>query len=203
MAWTRGDTIINELNLAQTVSAEVLLDRIDHLALHLNHVDATPGAKTFDPADVSIATDRISIPAHGFSTGLKLQFSSSGALPAGLLVSTDYFVIKVDDDMFKVAASLADAITGGAIDLNSQGTGIHTATPSAFAGGTFKFYSSNDIDKGFAEIPQMRITLSAATGTCMANVVHPTYRWLRVEFNPSAGSIDLEVILNARQDDAY
>lgn len=83
----------------------------------------------FIPADVDTATDAITITAHGFVTGDgPYQVSSTGTLPGGLAVSTDYFAIVVDADIFQLASNRTNALAGTAIDITSQGTGTHTIT---------------------------------------------------------------------------
>ncbi len=57
-----------------------------------------------------------------FADGDIVQFSSEGTLPAGLLVSTDYYVRDITSTTLKVATSG----TGAAIDITDTGTGIHT-----------------------------------------------------------------------------
>lgn len=74
------------------------------------------------------ATDQLAIAAHGMSTGdgpFRVT-NSGGALPTGLAVDTDYWVIKVDADNIKLASSKANALAATAIDLTSAGTGTHT-----------------------------------------------------------------------------
>lgn len=57
----------------------------------------------------------------------RVQVSNSGGgLPAGLAVSTNYWVIKVTDTTFKLATSYANAVAGTNIDLTTAGTGTHT-----------------------------------------------------------------------------
>lgn len=88
---------------------------------------ASPSAKTFTAA----VTDVLTAAAHGFYTGLKVQLTTTGTLPAGLALTTDYWVIRVTADTFKLADSLAHADAGTAVDVTDVGTGTHTATATA------------------------------------------------------------------------
>src|SRR5690606_1450101 len=88
-------------------------------------------------SDVSTSTDAISSTDHGYETGLKVQVSSSNTLPTGLSVSTDYWVIKSDDNSFQLATSLANAIAGTEIDITGAGSGTLTVTPQIPQTGTF------------------------------------------------------------------
>lgn len=56
----------------------------------------------------------------------RVQLTTSGTLPAGLSLATDYFVIKVTDTTIKLATSYANAVAGTAINITDAGTGTHT-----------------------------------------------------------------------------
>lgn len=81
------------------------------------------------------STDELAKTAHGWNTGDgPIQFTNSGgALPAGISALTDYFVIKVDADHFKIATTLTNALAGTNVDITGNGTGTNTATPTAGA----------------------------------------------------------------------
>jgi hypothetical protein len=68
---------------------------------------------TVDPA-----TDQLYIPNHGFSTGDAVTVSSTIALPAPLVSTAYYYVIYVDPDHIKLAASYANAISGRPISID-------------------------------------------------------------------------------------
>jgi hypothetical protein len=55
-----------------------------------------------------------------------VQLTSSGTLPAGLALATDYYVIKLTDTTIKLATSYANAVAGTPIDITDAGTGTHT-----------------------------------------------------------------------------
>ena len=74
----------------------------------------------FDPSDVTVATDEITEVAHGLRTGDVIQFTTSGTLPAGLSLTTDYFVMELTDDTFQVAISLANAVAGTQVTITDQ-----------------------------------------------------------------------------------
>ncbi len=78
---------------------------------------------TFTAANTDICTKA----AHGLLTGDQVTVSSGTTLPAGLAANTYYYVIKIDADTFKLAASLADALAGTpAVDISDAGSGTHT-----------------------------------------------------------------------------
>lgn len=89
-------------------------------------VIATPSNKTWTNANVSTGSDTITITAHGFYTGMQFRVTTAGTLPTPLVVATDYYVIKVDDNTIKVATSYANAVAGTAINLTAAGSGTST-----------------------------------------------------------------------------
>lgn len=97
---------------------------------------------------------------HGFATGLVVQFTTSNALPTGISLATNYYVIVVDADFFMVATSLANALAGTAVDYTDTGTGNQTATPVALAGCTGKIQGSNDNEATWADDPNATVTIT-------------------------------------------
>lgn len=68
-----------------------------------------------------------------------IQVVTSGVLPGGLALVTDYWYIRIDNDTFKLAKSHAKALRGEAIDITSAGSGTHTTTDVRATGtGTIK-----------------------------------------------------------------
>lgn len=76
-----------------------------------------------DPITVTstFATDLLNATAHGLLDTNKVQFSTSGTLPAPLKPNTDYFVRDATSNTFKVALTSG----GTAINLADDGTGTH------------------------------------------------------------------------------
>jgi hypothetical protein len=57
----------------------------------------------------------------------RVQFTTTGSLPTGLSISTDYYVIKLTDSTLKVASSYANAVAGTAVGItNGTGSGTNT-----------------------------------------------------------------------------
>jgi len=191
---TRGETLINATKIATTRTADIVLDFLPKLALQANYTVASLSAGNFAPGDVNIFTDQITLVGHDYTTGVKGQFTTTGTLPSGITAATDYWIIKVDDDTFSIATSLANAEAGTVETINSVGTGTHTFTPTAFGGALLKLMSSND-GTNFIDLPSCQVTLSTS-GCSMFNVVEPAYRHLRFAYIPGAGAIDLTVVIN-------
>ena len=80
------------------------------------------GVPTQDTVTFTNGTDIVNLTAHKLVLNDIVQFTNSGgALPAELSVSTDYYVVEVDADDFKVS----DTVSGSAIDFTDDGTGTH------------------------------------------------------------------------------
>jgi fluoride ion exporter CrcB/FEX len=74
------------------------------------------------------ATDTLTAVAHGLQTGDgPVQVANTGGgLPAGLAAATNYWVIRLTADTFKLATSFANAIAGTPINITTDGTGTQT-----------------------------------------------------------------------------
>ncbi len=87
----------------------------------------TTGASTFTVTD--IPNDIITFTAGAFGKLTKVQFTNAGgALPAGLNLATDYWLIELTSTTAKVALSLANAKAGTPVNITDAGTGTHTMT---------------------------------------------------------------------------
>ena len=86
----------------------------------------TETAKTV--TTVSNATSEITgLTNHGFVTGDKVTYTSSSAA-GGLTTGSSYFVIRMDDNNFKLATTHANAKAGTAINISSNGNAADTFT---------------------------------------------------------------------------
>lgn len=89
-------------------------------------VSFTTGAANQAITTVANASDLFTKVAHGFATGQAVRVVTTGGLPTGLAVDTDYYVIRIDADTFKLAATAADALVPTPINITSDGTGTLT-----------------------------------------------------------------------------
>lgn len=63
---------------------------------------------------------------HGFVTGAPVFFTTTGALPTGVVSSTAYYVILVNANTFRLATSYDNAIAGTAMNTSGSQSGTHT-----------------------------------------------------------------------------
>ncbi|WP_419904392.1 LEPR-XLL domain-containing protein [Kiloniella sp.] len=97
----------------------------------LSYDDGVTTPEAFVPGDIVDGTDVVTLAGHTLSTGEAIQYNntSAGSDIGGLLDGGFYFVIASDTDgglladEIKVAATLADAEAGTAIDLTGAGAG--------------------------------------------------------------------------------
>jgi len=145
-------------------------------------------------SEVNVDDSEITIPSHGFATGLKLRLTTTGTLPAPFMTATDYFVIVIDDDTIQLAASLDDAIAGTFIEILDQGSdeAVNTATPVALAGASFTFKRSND---GVTWESIQAATTVTTDGTLFLIQPNVSYRYFKVVKALTAGVFDLNCLI--------
>lgn len=102
-------------------------------ALITNHNSVENPGLSFVFVDGDISANAIAETAHGLDTGDKIRLTTSGTLPSGLALLTDYYVIRVSANSFKLAASPQDAELGNAISITADGSGNHTLTSQEMA----------------------------------------------------------------------
>lgn len=97
-----------------------------------------PGIHTYS---AEADDDIITATGHGWTTGDVVQVSNvGGGPPSGLSPATNFYVIRLTANTFKLATTFANALAGTAIDLTTDGFGTHTVA----AGQTFT--ASYEID---------------------------------------------------------
>ena len=71
---------------------------------------------------------------HSMTTGTKVTYTTTGTAIGGLTDDTDYFVIRISRDWFKLATTEPLSQEGTAITLTGFGTGSHLVTTPAVSG---------------------------------------------------------------------
>ena len=82
-------------------------------------------SRAIDKGTVTVpdhTNDKIRFDGHALPAGTKVQFTTTGTLPAGLSLSTNYYVRDVETNFFKVELTVG----AGAINITSAGSGTHT-----------------------------------------------------------------------------
>ena len=115
----------------------------DRLSVQSFYDVSAPTAKVVASGSIVFATATWTSTAHGFTTGLIVQLTTSTALPTPLQLLTNYYVIVLSADTFQIASSLVNALAGTPITLSDSGTGNQTVTPTALAGASVGYWVSN------------------------------------------------------------
>jgi hypothetical protein len=112
--------------------------------------DGTPMTQSTNVASPVITLDPttsiFTVPNHGFSSGDAVKVNSTGALPAPLVSTGLYYVIFVDVNSVKLAASQSDALAGRpipitvsegvtAVDMTEKGSGYFGNPSVTITGG--------------------------------------------------------------------
>lgn len=172
---------------------EARIDEFKGYALYAKWTNEAPTAKTFTAVS---ATDLITATAHGYATGLKVRATTTGTLPAGISLATDYFVIRVSADTLQLATSLANALAGTAIDITDTGTGTHTLTATALAGATIKLQASCN-GTNWVDVASSTVNITASSEN-LYEKVDVFYHRVRPVIAITAGQITVSCRLNAK-----
>lgn len=116
-----------------TVAARIVASPPTALGVFVSDVDRTMVAYGAHDGYRSTVTITIASPAvitwtaHGHSNGTSGTFTTTGALPTGLVAATTYYVVNAATDTFQLS------LTSGGAAINTSGTqsGVHTFTTGA------------------------------------------------------------------------
>lgn len=187
MKVTKNDTVINA-TYAYDTYVDLYMDEFDQGSVQFVGTDVTPGVKTFTDTDVIVLANTVTIAAHGYTTGLKVVTTTSGAAPGGLGAGT-YYIVVVDASTIKFATSAANAMAGTVVDITTAG-GVgdtQTITPAAIGTCNFRILGSNDgtnyVDTGI-------VTGNLTAGTYYQSFIVDKYcKSLRFKFTIPAGAL--------------
>lgn len=157
-------------------------------------------------SDLTLNSATISVPGHGFPTGLRVLYSTGVVALGGLANQTTYYVYAPTADTLQLSATSTGAVAGVGIPITSSSTtGPHTYTlaPLATAGTpSFKWQASNT-GATFSDISVSSVTFSSPYTAASTTWDFGAYnfKWLRLKVvAPTAGSLDLTVTPLGRKD---
>ena len=166
---------------------------------------ANPSNIAFTAAITDICTTAT---AHGFTTGVLVRFTTTGTLPAGLSLATDYYLTVLSDTTFKVSSSQADVVAGVFVDITDTGTGVHTVAVTTALAGSIKLQKSNSnladptviwVDLDDTEILNGNNSQSfAAAGSKNWLVDHFFAQHLRAVVTVTSGTVTADIRLTAK-----
>lgn len=152
-----------------TNSSEIDTSNADTILVKATVDVDTPSAITEAAANWN-TSDIITSEAHGFTTGLVGQVTSAGTKPTGISLATDYYIGVIDADTFYLFDTLAHALAYGAdsenvtgkVNITNVGSGDHTFTPTALAGGSIKLqYAINAGQDVWGDVPDTTESVTA------------------------------------------
>lgn len=151
-------------------------------------------AKAFASADVNTGTDTITETGHNYYTGLVGQLTTSGTLPTGLSLATDYYIIKLTANTYQFATSKENADAGTQINITGAGSGNHTFTPRG---------DITDLKFNFKRVSQATIDflIQRVTTSTGATELIETGIFV-VSYNPTSDDWSLTIIGTPGPDDS-
>ena len=104
--------------------------------------DYTGGGSSIAFGSVNVNSNTITLTNHGFVTGDFVTYRAdvNGTSFGGLTNLDEYYIIKIDNNSFRVATTKYHSSIGRAVDITSQGTG-----------GDHKFSIINTLDDALVE----------------------------------------------------
>lgn len=92
-------------------------------------VTATILTDTFTDGDVTVGTDRVTLTSHPFTSGQLARLFTSGTLPAGLALATNYYIKSIDANTVEF---YSDSALTSIVDITAAaGGGTHTIVVAA------------------------------------------------------------------------
>jgi microcystin-dependent protein len=92
-------------------------------------------SETLGAIDTGADTILVAANTNKWITGMPVVFTTTGSAPGGLVANGTYYVIRINSTTIRLAASLANAQVGAAINITSLGSGTHTITHTLSARG--------------------------------------------------------------------
>jgi len=132
---------VKEFDLVMTCDATETLTSGALYAARQKALTVADSTFTATGASPSVITDT----GHGLKTGDgPFRLTSSGTLPDGFELATDYWVEVIDANTFYIATSLANAIGSTRVAATDTGSGTHTISDKQTADG---FLNTDDQTK--------------------------------------------------------
>lgn len=103
------------------------------LAMGWLYVDGACDLYTIPSTDVNTTDNTFTVVGTTYSGSQPVHIRTTGTVPGGLAINTEYYVVNVSGNTFK----LSTTYNGSAIDISSQGSGTHTISES------YRIYKSN------------------------------------------------------------
>jgi hypothetical protein len=111
-----------------------LTEKITDTSFKITANNELPLRKITITSSLDLNRNAFFVPNHGLITGTPVTYTSTSTVMSGLTNDTTYYVIRYNNNWFKLASSLADAESSINVSITSNGTGIHRLTTSIVSG---------------------------------------------------------------------
>ena len=152
----------------------------------------TPAAIEF--SDIDTVGGKVFRLNHGYANGLKVRLTTTGTLPTGLELNTDYYVSNQNSFGFELNDTKSGVLLGEYIEFIG-GTGTHTITPQVYGSTSIKMEATVD-NENYAEVSNSLIQ-STQNENVMLEINNPLYRSCRLCVYVDSGqtTITIKVLL--------
>lgn len=191
-------------NYSSTFTADVDTLHLNRFSVQVNFSTPAVNDAQIGNNDISEVDNTIYEPSYGFGVGQPVLLSTAGTTsPAAPLVTgTTYYVIRVTDNLLKLATTYAQVGTNDPIDIQTVSAGAWTLRPLPYSAGTvgMLFYASND-GTNWSILSSTHSLVTIGTGTRLFDFGEFAYRYLRFYFGgPNAGVVNLRSYLFGKEE---
>jgi len=98
----------------------------EKISVNISGVSVFTLARPQTVTSVSDSSNSLVITSHPYNLGDRVRVNSTGLIPGGLSLTTNYYVISDGLNGIKLATSRANAVLGSEVDIQTAGTGTIT-----------------------------------------------------------------------------
>lgn len=145
------------------------------LPLGQTWVVGVPPELTFDASKIDLTQSKFTATKHGFLNGTKVNLTTTAALPGGLTISTDYYVVEATADSFKLSLTK----DGTPQTISSSGSGTVVVCDDTYAKQFFNLIYTDSLyaSGGCTEYSQQDFSPVTVSGvfvdSAMSTVLNP------------------------------
>ena len=110
-------------NISAGTTYYVIAGGLTSTVFYVSTVDGgSTVAHSSNGSSVKVHANKLTLNGHGMADTTKVQFTTTGTLPAGLSLATTYFVVNTATNDFKVSTTSG----GSLVTISDTGSGTHT-----------------------------------------------------------------------------
>lgn len=189
-------------NFSSSFTADADTSGLNRFSVQVNFSTPAVNDAQIGYTDIDTTNDTIFEPSYGFGVGQPVLLATMTAIsPTPLVTGTTYYVIRITDNLLKLATTYAQASSGDAIDILSVSTGAWTLRPLPYSAGTVGFFwsASNDA-ANWTIVNSSQSLVTIGSGYRLFDFGEFPYRFLRFDFRgPNAGVVRLRALLYGKE----